>query len=105
MSSLGLSSAPVLSIAEVLEDEHLKARGAFVEDDHPQAGKVKLLAPWIRFSKTPSEITSPAPLMGQHNREVFGGILEMSDEEIAALERGKVISAIKSPDGVKHGGA
>ena len=105
MSSLGLSSAPVLSIAEVLEDEHLKARGAFVEVDHPQAGKVKLLAPWIRFSKTPSAITSPAPLMGQHNREVFGGILEMSDEEIAALERAKVIGAIKSPDGVKRQGA
>jgi crotonobetainyl-CoA:carnitine CoA-transferase CaiB-like acyl-CoA transferase len=93
MSSLGLASAPVLTVGESVEDEHLKARGAFVEIDHPEAGKVKILAPWVRFSDTPGAITSPAPLMGQHNMEVFGGILGLSAEEIDALEEKKIISS------------
>jgi crotonobetainyl-CoA:carnitine CoA-transferase CaiB-like acyl-CoA transferase len=96
MSSLGLASAPVLTVGESIEDPHLKARDAFVEIDHPEAGKVKILAPWVRFSATPGAITSPAPLMGQHNREVFGQILGLSAEEIDALERKEVISAAPS---------
>ena len=51
LSSLGLSSAPVLSVGESLADPHLKERNAFVEINHPTAGKVKVSAPWIRFSK------------------------------------------------------
>ena len=93
MSSLGLASAPVLTVGESVEDKHLKARGAFVEIDHPEAGKVKILAPWVRFSDTPGAITSPAPLMGQHNREVFGRILGLSAQEIDALEEKKIISS------------
>jgi crotonobetainyl-CoA:carnitine CoA-transferase CaiB-like acyl-CoA transferase len=93
MSSLGLASGPVLTVGESVEDQHLKARGAFVEIDHPEAGKVKILAPWVRFSDTPSAITSPAPLMGQHNREVFGRILGLSTEEIDALEEKNIISS------------
>src|SRR6478672_5463387 len=68
MSSLGLASGPVLTVGESVEDKHLKARNAFIEVDHPEAGRVQVLAPWVRFSDTPSAITSPAPLMGQHSR-------------------------------------
>jgi crotonobetainyl-CoA:carnitine CoA-transferase CaiB-like acyl-CoA transferase len=93
MSSLGLASGPVLTVGESVEDKHLKARGAFVEIDHPEAGKVKVLAPWVRFSDTPAAITSPSPLMGQHNREVFSQILGLSHKEIDALEENKVISS------------
>ncbi len=92
LSPLGISAAPVLSVAEALEDPHLKERQAFVEVDHPVAGKVKLLAPWIRFSETPAAITSTAPAVGQHSREVFHEILGLGDEEIDGLEREGVIS-------------
>jgi crotonobetainyl-CoA:carnitine CoA-transferase CaiB-like acyl-CoA transferase len=98
MSSLGLASAPVLTVGESVEDMHLKARGAFVEVDHPEAGKVKILAPWVRFSDTPGAITSPAPLMGQHNREVFGQILGLSAKEIDALEKKGIIASDVPPD-------
>jgi crotonobetainyl-CoA:carnitine CoA-transferase CaiB-like acyl-CoA transferase len=91
MSSLGLSSGPVLTVGESIEDKHLKARNAFVEVDHPEAGKVKVLAPWVRFSDTPGAITSPSPLMGQHSREVFGTLLGLTVQEIDALERKKII--------------
>ena len=92
MSSLGLASGPVLTVGESIEDQHLKARNAFVEVEHPEAGKVKVLAPWVRFSDTPGAITSPAPLMGQHSREVFGALLGLSNNEIDTLEQKKIIS-------------
>ena len=98
MSSLGLASAPVLTVGESIEDEHLKARHAFVEVDHPEAGKVKVLAPWVRLSDTPGAITSPAPLMGQHSREVFATLLGLSAEEIDTLEQKQVIGSAALPD-------
>ena len=94
MGALGMSSAPVLSVAESVEDPHLKARDAFVTVDHPTAGPVKLLAPWVRFSESPSAITSPSPLMGQHTSEVLRDVLGLNDLEIGALERAGVVSSI-----------
>ena len=93
MSSLGLASGPVLTVGESIEDQHLKARNAFVEVEHPEAGKVKVLAPWVRFSDTPGAITSPSPLMGQHSREVFGTLLGLTTQEIDTLEQKKIIGS------------
>jgi crotonobetainyl-CoA:carnitine CoA-transferase CaiB-like acyl-CoA transferase len=85
LSRIGLSSAPVLSFAEAIQDSHLQARDAFVEVDHPQAGRLTLLAPWVRFSRTPSRSQEPAPLVGQHNREVFCDQLGLDEDEYRAL--------------------
>jgi crotonobetainyl-CoA:carnitine CoA-transferase CaiB-like acyl-CoA transferase len=85
LSSLELSSAPVLSIGEVIEDRHIKARGAFVDVEHPEAGPVKLLAPWIRFSETPSKLERPSPMIGQHNEQIYGDLLGLTPEEVRGL--------------------
>jgi crotonobetainyl-CoA:carnitine CoA-transferase CaiB-like acyl-CoA transferase len=87
----GISAAPIQSLAEVVEDEHLRAREAFVDVEDPAAGTVKMLAPWIRFSATPAEITSSAPTLGEHNDEVYGELLGLSDAELAQLRADGVI--------------
>lgn len=87
---LGIASAPVLTIAEVIEDPHIKARQAFTDVDHPELGSVKLLAPWIRFSETPSKITHAGGSLGQHNHEVYGEVLGLSAEEIDELAQAGV---------------
>jgi crotonobetainyl-CoA:carnitine CoA-transferase CaiB-like acyl-CoA transferase len=87
----GISAAPVLELAEVLGDEHLRAREAFLDVEDPRAGTVKMLRPWIRFSETPAAITSSAPSMGQHNGEVYGGLLGMGDADLADLREDGVI--------------
>ena len=43
------------------------------------------------MSATPGEVRSPAPTLGQHNHEVYGGLLGFSAEEIDALEADGVI--------------
>jgi crotonobetainyl-CoA:carnitine CoA-transferase CaiB-like acyl-CoA transferase len=90
LSELGLSSAPVLSIAEALQDPHLKECG-LVEIGRPEAGRVTMIAPWIHFSDTPSAISTPAPAVGEHTREILSEILGLEDIELDALERDKVI--------------
>jgi len=82
---LGIASAPVLTIEEVIEDEHIKARGAFTDVAHPELGNVKLLSPWIRFSATPTSISHAGGAVGQHNQEVYNDLLGLSEQEIKQL--------------------
>ncbi|MSP37372.1 MAG: hypothetical protein EXR70_02610 [Deltaproteobacteria bacterium] len=83
--------APILSMGEVIEDEHIKERKAFVDRNHPVAGPVKLLAPWIHMSKTPTSIRADAPLLGQHTDDVLGNVLGLSGAQLSDLRAGKVI--------------
>ncbi len=83
--------APVLSMGEVIEDEHIKERKAFVDRTHPVAGPVKLLAPWIHMSKTPTSIRADAPLLGQHTDDVLGNVLGLSAAQLSDLRASKVI--------------
>lgn len=64
---------------------HIQERQAFVDIEHPEAGTIKLLAPWMRLSETPGAITSSAPLIGQNNNEVYGSLLGLSETEIKQL--------------------
>lgn len=91
LSSFGLSSAPVLSVGEVMEDPHIVERQAFAELEHPQAGAVKLLAPWVRFTESPSTLDRAAPLVGQDNYEVYNEVLGLARDEIESLMEQKVI--------------
>jgi len=83
--------APVLSMGEVIEDEHIKERKAFIDRDHPTAGPTKLLAPWIHMSKTPASIRTDSPVLGQHTDEVLGGVLGMTAAELGELRAQGVV--------------
>jgi len=83
--------APVLSMGEVIEDQHIKERKAFLDVDHPTAGPVKLLAPWIHMSQTPTSIRSQSPAIGQHTDEVLGKILGLGGAELNKLRSDGVV--------------
>ena len=67
----GLPAGPVLSISEMHDDPQALAREMIVETEHPVAGSVKTLGPPVKFSATPGSVDLPAPLLGQHSREVL----------------------------------
>jgi crotonobetainyl-CoA:carnitine CoA-transferase CaiB-like acyl-CoA transferase len=83
----------VPEIPEVLEDPQLKARGMMPELLHPQSGPTGLKAAGfpIHFSERPGGYSSPAPSIGQHNQEVYGGILGISDAEMEKLKSEGII--------------
>lgn len=67
----GVPAGPVHTVGEALTHPQTLARGMVVELDHPQAGRTQALGCPIHFSATPAEITRPAPLLGQHTRELM----------------------------------
>jgi crotonobetainyl-CoA:carnitine CoA-transferase CaiB-like acyl-CoA transferase len=86
-----LASVPVNSPKDLLEYHHLKDREYFVDVDHPKTGRVTYPGAPFKMSETPWQIRSPAPLLGQHNEEVFCGRLGYKREDLKKMEEIGVI--------------
>jgi crotonobetainyl-CoA:carnitine CoA-transferase CaiB-like acyl-CoA transferase len=67
----GVPVGPVHSIGEALSHPQTVARKMVVELDHPQAGPTKALGCPVHFSETPTRIDRPAPMLGEHSRELL----------------------------------
>ncbi len=80
----GVPAGPVHSIGEALAHPQTQARGMVVDLVHPQAGPTKALGCPLHFSETPTSIDRPAPLLGEHTREVLREH-GFSDPQIDAL--------------------
>ncbi|GAA3676784.1 CoA transferase [Arthrobacter ginkgonis] len=91
LTAQSLPIGPVYTIDDVLEDKHLQARDVFVDVEHAEAGDLTLLAPWIRFSETPSRISHAGPAVGEYNYEVYGKLLGLGAEDVDALRAEGVI--------------
>lgn len=91
-NGMGLPCAPIYHVDEAIEDPHVNARDMFVELEHPQAGKIKLINFPLKFSETQPVLKTPAPLLGQHNKEVLSELLEYDAEKIQDLMKKGVIS-------------
>jgi crotonobetainyl-CoA:carnitine CoA-transferase CaiB-like acyl-CoA transferase len=77
--------AEVKDIRRAAEDPQVKHMGMITSYDHPRGGKVRVVAPAVKMSETPATIERPAPLVGQHGREILAEF-GLSNDEIAALE-------------------
>jgi len=82
---------PVYSVKDLAESEQLKARDYFVEIDHPVAGVLKYPGAPAKLTKTPWRVDRPAPLLGEHNEEVYCKRLGYSEGHLAELRRAGVI--------------
>ena len=66
---------PVNTVQDLLSDEHLAHRGFFVEMEHPVAGVLRYPGAAYRFSNSQLPLTErPAPLLGEHNREILDSL-------------------------------
>jgi len=89
--SHNISIAPINSIDESVNSEQLKARQFFVEIEHPKAGKIKFPSAPYKFTTTPWQVKCPAPLLGQHNEEIYCGRLGYSREDLVRLRETGII--------------
>jgi len=85
LEAAGVPNGPINNIAQVFEEPQVKARGIRIDLDHPVAGKLPTVASPMRFSGTPLEHKAAPPVLGQHTQEILGGLLKMSEAQIAAL--------------------
>ncbi|HEY8491945.1 MAG TPA: CoA transferase [Dehalococcoidia bacterium] len=91
LQAAGVTAGAVLSVPEVHQDPHLRARGFWEPVAHPGFATWDVDGVAWRLSRTPAHIRLPAPRFGEHNDYVFRTLLGLSDEEIIALEREGVI--------------
>ena len=85
LDEAGVPSAPVQTIAEVVKDPQIHARGMLVEQEHPVLGKVPLPNLPFHFSDCDTTVRTPAPLLGQDNRRIaasLGFSAEQVDEMV-----------------------
>jgi crotonobetainyl-CoA:carnitine CoA-transferase CaiB-like acyl-CoA transferase len=92
LQALGIPAAAVQTPEERIDkDENTLAWGLWPTVHHDEMGDVRVDGIPVHASSTDWELKRGAPLLGQHNREVYGGLLGMSDEEIEALTAEGVI--------------
>ncbi len=86
-----IAAAPVNSPEDLMKYTQLKAREYFVEVDHPETGKVTYPGAPFKMSETSWKIRQPAPLLGQHNEEIYCRLLGYTKEELVKLREGGII--------------
>ena len=85
MHEAGVPSAPINTLSEVVADPQVRARGALVEYEHPVAGVFRGVGwPW-KLGSEDDRSPRPAPLRGQHGREILAEI-GLDHEQIATLQ-------------------
>jgi crotonobetainyl-CoA:carnitine CoA-transferase CaiB-like acyl-CoA transferase len=83
--------APVSTMGTLLANDHLKARGFFVDIAQPVAGTHKYPGAPLKYSRTPWEIRQPAPTLGQHNDQIFGERLGLFATSLSQLKQQGII--------------
>lgn len=86
-----VSAAPVMGIADLLEDPHVQARGMIQTVPDAELGPVRMPGVLPPLSRTPGAIRGTGPRLGEHNDEVYGELLGLADDERSALAADGVI--------------
>ncbi|HEV7606169.1 MAG TPA: CoA transferase [Steroidobacteraceae bacterium] len=87
----GVPSGLIYRTSDMLEDPHFAAREAIVETTHPQFGTLRMQNVAPRLSASPGSIRTPAPSIGQHNSEIYEGLLGLDAAAMAKLRGQGVI--------------
>jgi formyl-CoA transferase len=92
LNEAGVICGPIYTMADIFEDEQFRARDMLVEHQDPEFGPYTGPGIVPKFSATPCEVRWSAPWEeGSHNREVYGGLLGVPDEELAQLKADGVL--------------
>ena len=83
--------APVMTVDRLLDDEHLRARNMVVRLQHDKLGAIPMPGVPFRLSESPGRVEHLGPNLGQHNDEVYRGMLGLSEAEMQQLQNEGVI--------------
>jgi CoA:oxalate CoA-transferase len=91
MKKFQVPCSPLPTFDQVAGDPHLLSREMIVEVDQPVSGKVKLTGSVYKMSKTPGNRKMRAPEVGEHNKEIYGGLLGIEELEMKKLKEESII--------------
>ena len=87
LMSQGFVAGSVQTSEDISNCPQLKERGFFVEFDHPVIGPIKVPGPMFHLTEFTPNLGCPAPLLGQHNRNVYRDLLGIPDKRIVKLRQ------------------
>ncbi len=90
LGEVGVPCGAVLDSGDVLSNEHLKARGMIRTIEHPTRGSFTMPGCAVQLSDSPVDV-QPAPLLGQHNGDILGSLLGLSQVDLANLKESGII--------------
>ncbi len=91
MDEFGIPSGKIYRAPEMLADPHFAASEAIVTTKHPKFGDLRMQNVAPKLSATPGGVRSPAPALGEHNIEIYRGLLGYSERRIAELQAAGII--------------
>ena len=93
LAEIGVPSGPVNDLARVFDDPHVSHRGMRIKMPYSgsESGELEMMGNPIKFSRTPVDYKLPPPKAGEHTDEVLIEMLDLSEEEIAALREAGTI--------------
>ena len=91
LQAAGVAAYPVENCVDIHQDDNLEAFGFWHWLEHKEMGPSPYEGLEHRMSRTPGTLRSAAPILGQDNDEVFGGMLKLSADEIEQLKKENVI--------------
>ncbi len=90
LGEAGVPCGKVLDTVELMNDPHLRERGMIIEVDHAVRGAITMPGCPVRLDDSPVEVTA-APLVGQHNAEVYGELLGLTAEDLERLRAAEIV--------------
>ncbi len=87
----GIPVGPINDVSRVVRDPAIIEREMIVTTQHPVAGEVKMAGVPIKLSDTPGGVAGPAPVLGQHTREVLKQYLGYDDAKLDQLYENKTL--------------
>jgi len=84
-------AAPVYSYKDLFDDPQVTVNDMVVHQDHPVAGPIRVIGIPIKLARTPGQVRTPAPALGEHTEEILTG-LGYSEDETTRLRAARVVS-------------
>ena len=91
LDAAGVPVSPIYSIADIFEDEQYRARQDIISPVDPEVGPVPMPGVLPRFSRTPGRVRFVGPALGEHNAQVYGELLGLSNAEQSRLREDGII--------------
>jgi len=82
---------PLQTVDQLLGDQQVLAREMVQQIDYGVLGKLPVPGTPIKMSETPGSIKTPSPTLGEHNEEIYGGLLGMNSDRLAQLKEAGTI--------------
>lgn len=99
----GLPYSPINTIDKVVNNPVVNYRKMIAEIEQPKIGKMKISGSPFKMSETPGNVWAPAPLLGEHTKDVLKNVLNYPDDKIEELRNKRVVYTFEDIEKLKGG--